>query len=103
MMTVGSEKNTSFFYTCKENYFLNIYPTDPQSEEKQGYKTLVEIAKTYFAAGLYEPIVQYLGEKRYMMQIWSAYLTLKYGDPGEELKADCLEILALASDIQNRR
>ena len=98
-MVVESVKNTSFFYTCKENYYLGILPTNPQSQEMQGYKVLVSIAQTYFEAGLYEPILQYLSEKRYQMQIWAAYLTLNYGEPEEELRADCLQILSLASNL----
>ena len=86
-------KNTSFFYTCKENYFLGILPADPESQNKEGYKALVKIAKVYFSAGLYEPIVQYLTEGRYHLQLWSAYLTLEYGNPGSELKASCIEII----------
>lgn len=86
-------KNTSFFYTCKENYFLGILPADPNSRDKDGYKALVKIAKTYFSAGLYEPIVQYLTEGRYHLQLWSAYLTLEYGNPSNELKASCIEII----------
>lgn len=89
-------KNTSFFYTCKENYFLGILPADPESREKDGYKTLVQLAKTYFSAGLTEPISQYLTEGRYYMKMWSAYLTLEYGNPDEKLRSMCLEIIQKA-------
>lgn len=92
-MPVQITKNTSFFYTCKENYFLGILPADPQSTEKEGYQTLVGLAKTYFSAGLYEPIVQYLTEGRYYMKLWSAYLTLEYGNPDDDLKASCMTII----------
>ncbi len=95
-MAVQVLKNTSFFYACKENYFSGIFPADPQSKNKEGYKTLVNLAKTYFSAGLYDPIVQYLSEGRYLMPLWSAYLTLEYGDPGNELKADCIKIIQTA-------
>ncbi|HEY0055819.1 MAG TPA: hypothetical protein VGB63_10715 [Pedobacter sp.] len=86
-------KNSSFFYACKENYFLGILPADPKSKDKAGYQALVNIAKVYFSLGLYEPIVQYLNEGRYYMKIWSAYLILEYGNPGEDLKASCLETI----------
>lgn len=92
-MPVQITKNTSFFYTCKENYFLGILPADPQSLEKDGYKTVVQIAKTYFSADLYEPIVQYLTEGRYYLKLWSAYLTLEYGNPNDDLKTTCIEII----------
>ena len=86
-------KNTSFFYTCKENYFLGIVPADPESKNKDGYKILVNMAKVYFSAGLYEPIAQYLSEGRYLLQLWSAYLTLEYGEPDEKLRRHCVKII----------
>jgi hypothetical protein len=86
-------KNTSFFYTCKENYFLGILPTDPASREKEGYRAVVQIAKTYFSAGLYEPVAEYLTEGRYRLKLWSAYLILEYGNPDEQLKISCMEIV----------
>jgi hypothetical protein len=94
-------KNSSFFYACKENYFSGILPADPQSREKDGYKALVNIAKVYFSLGLYEPIVQYLTEGRYYMKIWSAYLVIEYGNPGEDLKASCIEIIQNIITQQN--
>ncbi|MFD2160873.1 hypothetical protein ACFSJU_00570 [Paradesertivirga mongoliensis] len=86
-------KNSSFFYTCKENYFLSILPADPQSRNKDGYKALVKIARTYFSADLYEPIAQYLTEGRYLVKLWSAYLTLEYGSPDSELRESCIEAI----------
>ncbi len=95
-------KNSSFFYACKENYFLGILPADPQSKDKDGYQALVSIAKVYFSLGLYEPIVQYLNEGRYYVKIWSAYLILEYGNPGEDLKASCIEtIQSTITQFQN--
>ncbi|MBC8052649.1 MAG: hypothetical protein H7Y13_06260 [Sphingobacteriaceae bacterium] len=86
-------KNTSFLYTCKENYFLGILPADPRSRDKEGYKALVKIARTYFSAGLYEPIAQYLTEGRYFLKLWSAYLTLEYGKPDSELTETCITVI----------
>lgn len=86
-------KNTSFFYTCKENYFLGILPADPQSKSTEGYKTLVKIAKIYFSADLYEPITQYLTEGRYFIKLWSAYLTLEYGKASDDLKQACIKTI----------
>jgi hypothetical protein len=92
-MATQITKNTSFFYICKENYFQGILPADPESREKDGYKTVVQIARTYFSAGLYEPIVQYLSEGRYFVKLWSAYLILEYGNPTESLRNSCIEII----------
>lgn len=90
-MEIQAPKNESFFYTGKENYFLGILPSDPDSHEKDGYLKMVNIAKTYFSAGLYDPIVEYLNEGRYHIRIWAAVLTLEYGEPDAKLRKKCIK------------
>ena len=84
-------KNSSFFYTCKENFFSGINPANPESQEKDGYLAAVNIAKVYFSADLYEPLIQYLHEGRYLIDLWSAYLILQYGEPDISIKISCIQ------------
>ena len=88
------QKNTSFLFTCKENYFLGILPADKDSLEKPGYKALIQIAKTHFDAGLYDSFLAYFKESRYLIQLWAAHLILEYGKPADEIKEQCLDIIS---------
>jgi len=89
------QKNTSFLFTCKENYFLGIWPADNDSLGKPGYKALIQIARAHFDAGLYDSFLAYFKESRYLIQLWAAHLILEYGKPANEIKEQCLEIISL--------
>ncbi|WP_256013806.1 hypothetical protein [Desertivirga xinjiangensis] len=86
-------KNTSFLFACKENYFAGILPADIKGKEAEGYKTVVQIAKSYFEANMYDQLAEYISESRYLIRLWSAYLILEYGRPEPDLRARCLEII----------
>ena len=86
-------KNASFLFACKENYFYGILPADIQRKEAEGYKTVVQIAKSYFEANRYDQLVDYISESRYQIRLWAAYLILEYGRPEDELKLKCKGII----------
>jgi hypothetical protein len=86
-------KNTSFLFACKESYYSGAIFGTKEAEQSDGYRRIVEIAETYFSAGMYDAIVQYLSEKRYMVQIWSAHIILQYGSPQADLKCKCISII----------
>ena len=89
--TRSPEKNISYIVQCRENYFVGIYPSDENAKEKDGYKTLIQIAKSYFDKGFYEEFALYFMEGHYFIQLWTAHLILEYGQPTEELKMMCLD------------
>ncbi|WP_207425736.1 hypothetical protein [Pedobacter sp. SYSU D00535] len=60
---------------------------------QEEYHRLVNLAKAYFNAGLYEQVSQYLEENRYHLNWWAAYLLTKYGSPHPELESTCIEVL----------
>lgn len=93
MVAEFPEKNTSFLFTCKENYFLGIYPADNDSIDKPGYKALVQIAKAHFDAGLHSYFMGYFREGRYLIQLWAAHLILEYGCPERDLETQCIEVI----------
>lgn len=86
-----AEERSSYIDQCKQNYFLGIYPADRNAREKAGYKTLVEIARSYFNKNLYEDFALYFMEGQYFIQLWTAHLILEYGQPNEDLKKRCID------------
>lgn len=88
----------SFIIQCKINYFLDIRPAPQQSKNTQGYKALVEIAKSYFDAGNYDGFAGYFMECQYFIPLWAAHLMLEYGQPSESQKEQCLNIIISYTD-----
>jgi hypothetical protein len=85
------EKNASFLFHCRENYFAGIRPCDLNVRSTHGYKNLVEIARLYFANNLIDSFAGHLENGHYFIQLWAAHLIIEYGHPDTELKNLCLE------------
>jgi len=86
-------KNDSFLYTCKENYFLGIHPLSADSKIFKGYKTLVEIAKAFFDQNRYDLFLNYLNEEKYLCDVWAAHMIVEFGSPDVAVKEICIKIL----------
>lgn len=86
-------KNDSFLYTCKENYFLGIYPLSADSKLFKGYQTLVQIAKAFFEQNQYDLFLNYLTEEKYLCNVWAAHMILEFGSPDAAVKEICQNIL----------
>ncbi|WP_207425594.1 hypothetical protein [Pedobacter sp. SYSU D00535] len=86
-------KNSSFLFLCKENFCFGIYPNCETSRETDGYKAIVQLARSFFDAGLLNEFAEYLEEGPYLSQLWAATLILDYGQPSEDLKQQCLQLI----------
>lgn len=64
---------------------MGIRPYDVSVRDKQEYKTLVEIAQSYFDRGLDEEFSNNFMEGQYLIPLWTAHLILEYGKPTNQL------------------
>ncbi|MBK0384526.1 hypothetical protein I5M32_16310 [Pedobacter sp. SD-b] len=85
------EKNASYLFYCRENYFNNIRPADQNSKNKLTFKKLIDIANLYFQNDRQDEFAGYLMEGQYFVQLWTAHLIIEFGKPNKELKKRCLE------------
>jgi len=90
------QRNDSFLYTCKENFFLGIHPLSVDVISLEGYQTLVEISKAFFREGRYELFLNYLQEGKYLCDVWAAHLILKFGNPDASVLAECEKVIGRA-------
>ena len=82
-----------YLFTCKSNYFSVIRPADNNSKNEQGYKTLVQIAMTYFDNNRYNDFAGFFMEGQYFVDLWTAHLILEFGNPDQNLIDTCIEII----------
>ena len=82
-----------YLFTCKSNYLSGIRPADKNSKNAQGYKTLVQIAKTYFANNRYKEFAGFFMEAQYLVNLWTAHLILEFGAPDDNLIDTCIDII----------
>jgi hypothetical protein len=89
-----------YLFTCKDNYFAGIRPADSDSKNKDGCKSLIEIAQSYFAENKEEDFAGYFWEYQYCVNLWTAHLILEYGQPDKKLIEKSLEIIERYSDSE---
>ena len=90
-MTVQEiEQKAHYLYYCKVNYYDGIRPLDYNKKNENGYKILVEIAKTYFNEGKTDSFAEYMMEGQYFIQLWTAHLILDFCKPNQRTKDICL-------------
>jgi hypothetical protein len=87
------KRNDSFFYTCKESFFLGVHPLNPEARLSSSYKMLAEIALAWFAENKYNWFLHYLSEDKYQCKVWAAHLILEFGKPDSSMIKECNAIL----------
>jgi hypothetical protein len=87
------ENTDPFIIQCRTNYFLGIRPAHQRSKNTVGYKTLIQVAKSYFDTDRYDDFSANFMEGQYFINLWAAHLLLEYGKPNESQKEQCLDII----------
>ena len=82
-----------YLFTCKNSYFLKIYPADDSSKDTDVYKRLVEIAQLHFAQKKEDDFAGFLEESQYRVSLWTAHLILEFGQPNKSLIENCLNVI----------
>lgn len=87
------ESKATYLFTCKDNYAKSIRPANPETKNTDGYKLLVDIAKTYFLSGQTERFSDNFQESQYLVNLWTAHLIIEYGLADKSLTNKCLTII----------
>jgi hypothetical protein len=82
-----------YLFTCKNSYFLKIYPADDNSKHTDVYKRLIEIAKSFFNSDRQKYFAGFLEESQYRVSLWTAHLILEFGKPNKSLIENCLNLI----------
>jgi hypothetical protein len=88
-----------FLWQSKINYIKGITPSNPLDYEKEDYIQMVEIGKEYFIQGKSLEFCYFFRESQYFISLWAAHILLEYGQPDNEMKKDCIEIIKAYCDF----
>ncbi len=87
-----------YLFGCKDNHVNCIRPADINSQNTDGYKKLVTVAKTYFDSNQLDKFADYFQEHQYEVNLWTAHLIIDLGQPNADLLKRCLDIIESYSD-----